>query len=57
MEEWKTVKMSYDKKGKTVRIDAHSADFVPAYLKYLLEYKGIPSDVRVVLLKDVKEVK
>jgi len=56
-EGWTTVEMQYNKRTKTVLINARSADFVPAYLKYLLEYKGIPSDVKIVFLRDTEEVK
>lgn len=49
----KTVNMTYDSKHNIVYIDANKDEFVPAYLKYLLEYHNIRPDA-IIVFKDNK---
>ncbi len=41
----------YNKLLNTVFIDAKEEEFVPEYLKYLLEYLKIPADVKIEFIK------
>lgn len=47
-----TCSLSYDKAANTVYIDAPESSFLPAYLKYLLEYLKIPKDVKRIFKED-----
>ena len=51
--DYKQVEALYDNKNMMVHINAPSTDFVPAYLKYLLEYWEVPTDVEVVFSDNV----
>ena len=52
--DWKQVEINFDQNKNIVYFDAYETDFVPDYLKYLLEHLKIPADARRVFLKDLK---
>ena len=51
---WTKCLMHYDAKNKIVYIGAKKAAFVPEYLDYLLEYHGIPKNVKRIFKEDKK---
>lgn len=44
---WRSVKLKYNKKRNITYIYANEEDFVPAYLKYLLESLNIPANTTI----------
>lgn len=50
----KTVNAIYNKKTKTLKVEAKSEDVLPEYMKYYLIYLGLPEDTKVIYTLDKK---
>lgn len=50
----KKVSLTYDAHNGIVYLEASQQDFIPKYLQYVLEYYGIPANVKIVFLEDIK---
>ena len=44
----KTVNATYNKKTKTLKVEAKSEEILPEYMKYYLVYLGLPEDTKVI---------
>ena len=50
----KTVNATYNKKTKTLKVEAKSEEILPEYMKYYLVYLGLPKDTKVIYTLDKK---
>lgn len=50
----KTVNATYNKKTKTLKVEAKSEEILPEYMKYYLVYLGLPEDTKVIYTLDKK---
>lgn len=53
----KTVNATYNKKTKTLKVEAKSEEILPEYMKYYLVYLGLPEDTKVIYTLDKKTKK
>lgn len=51
----KTVPAIYNKKTKTLTVQAKSEEVLPEYMRYYLVYLGLPEDTKVVYALDKKK--
>lgn len=47
----KTVNATYIKKTKTLKVNCKKEEVLPEYMKYYLQYLGLPTDTKVVYLQ------
>jgi len=47
----KKVKATYIRKTKTLKVDCKAEEVLPEYMKYYLQYLGLPEDTKVVYLQ------
>ena len=50
----KTVSATYNKKTKTLKVEAKSEEVLPEYMKYYLKFLGLPEDTKVIYTLDKK---
>ena len=50
----KTVNATYNKKTKTLKVEAKSEEILPEYMKYYLVYLGLPENTKVIYTLDKK---
>lgn len=43
---------TYNKTTNTIEIDAHAKEFNEKFLQYLLEYKKLPKDAKIIFTRD-----
>lgn len=47
----RTVNAKYIRKTKTLKVDCKEEEVLPEYMKYYLQYLGLPTDTKVVYLR------
>lgn len=52
--DWTKVDATYNEENNKFLINASATDFVPKYLKYVMEYLKVPADAEIIFLKDKK---
>lgn len=50
----KTVSATYNKKTKTLKVEAKSEEVLPEYMKYYIKFLGLPEDTKVIYTLDKK---
>lgn len=53
----KTVPATYNRKTNTLKVQAHSKDILPEYMKYYIKFLGLPEDTKVVYALDKNQKK